>query len=363
MTENRCVRLAAVGDILLQCPPKSSGYPRAIQLVGDDVGEIFQSCDLIFGNLECTLAYDNQLIPTEPRVITDAESVRAVKAAGFGVVTLANNHMFDGRDRGFIKLRSLLDEIDLPHFGAGLNAAEASAAAILQINGLRIAFLGAVDHRSGPYQFASDDAWGVASLEVDRLRQQIRQLRPAVDHVIVSVHWGEERFLVPSPLQLQQARAMVDAGASMILGHHPHVLQGLEIYQGVPIIYSLGNFLADDVYFSSGDAIRWNRLERTGCILLAELSASAVRVTRQIPTFDDGQTVTVDRTNFGAARIRRSARAIAGGVSARRYRREHLWVKTVQPTLAHLRPSQLIHLRPRHVRNALRTLMMSRSAE
>lgn len=356
MTETRSVRLASVGDILLDDPPSSLRYPRSHRLIGEDVGDIFRQCDVVFGNLECTLAVDRGLVPTEPRVITNQGSVRAVKAAGFNVVTLANNHMFDGLDRGFTKLRCLLDEIALPHFGAGLNIAEASAPKVLQVNGLRIAFLGAVDHRSGPYRFASDDGWGVASLDVDRLCEQIGQLRQSVDHVIVSVHWGEERFLVPSPLQLQQARAWVDAGASLILGHHPHVVQGLEYYKNAPIIYSLGNFLADDVYFSNGDAIRWNRLERTGCILLVELSATAVQVTRQIPTFDDGHQVTVDQTKFGAARIHRADRAIAAGVSPGRYQREHLWVKTVQPTLGHLRPSQLIHLRPRHFRNALRML-------
>ena len=356
------VRLAAVGDLLLQRPPTAVAYPRFAQLIGGDIAETFGNCELVFGNLECTLAAEQELIPTEPRVITNADSVYAVKAAGFNVVTLANNHMFDGRDQGFTKLRCLLHEIDLPHFGAGLNSTEASAPAVLHVNGLRIAFLGAVDHRSGPYQFASDTAWGVAPLDAERLAQQIRQLRSRVDHVIVSIHWGEERFLLPSPQQLQQARALVDAGASMILGHHPHVVQGLEVYKDAPIIYSLGNFIADDVYFSNGDAIRWTKLERTGCILLVELSATGVQVTRQIPTFDDGHQVTVDHTNFGTGRIRRAGRAIAGGVSPGRYRREHLWVKTVQPTLRHLRPSQLIHLRPRHFRNALRMLSRAWSA-
>src|SRR5690606_18502259 len=137
------------------------------------------------------------------------------------------------------------------------------------------------------------------------------------------------RFLLPSPQQLRQARMLVESGASLILGHHPHVLQGLETYCGVPIIYSLGNFLADDVYFSDGDAIRWNRLERTGCILLLELTSSGVQVVRQIPTFDDGHLVRVDGSGFGERRIRRSQKAIARGVSARRYRLEYLWVKTI----------------------------------
>lgn len=363
MKETRSVRLASVGDILLNVPPSSLHYPRSPRLIGEDVGNVFQQCDLVFGNLECTLAADQELVPTEPRVIAQADSIRAVKAAGFHVVTLANNHMFDGLDRGFTKLRELLQEIDLLHFGAGLDIDEACTPTAMHVNGLRIAFLGAVDHRSGPYRFAAESTWGVAPLDTERLTRQIIQLRSSFDHIIVSVHWGEERFLLPSPLQLQQARALVDAGASLILGHHPHVLQGLEVYHGAPIIYSLGNFLADDVYFSNGDAIRWNRLERTGCILLLELDANRIQVVKQVPTFDDGHRVSSDNTGFGERRIRRSQKAIAQGVSTRRYRREYLWVKTIKPTLAHLRPSQLRHLRPRHFRNALRMLMRTRRAE
>jgi poly-gamma-glutamate synthesis protein (capsule biosynthesis protein) len=244
----------------------------------------------------------------------------------------------------------------LPHFGAGLNLEEAIAPHIVESNGLRIALIGAVDPSSGPTQFASGDAWGVPSLDLERLGSQIRQLRSTVHHVIVSIHWGEERFQIPSPGQLDQARRLVDAGASLILGHHPHVLQGMEVYRGAPIIYSLGNFLADCVYYANGDTIRWNRVERTGCLLLTELTTDSVRVVEQIPTYDDGRKIHIDRSGFGDRQIRRINRAIERGVSESRYRRERFRIKTLRPTIDHLRPSKLIHLRPRHFRNALRTL-------
>ena len=210
--------------------------------------------------------------------------------------------------------------LELRHFGAGMNLDEAAAPAIVEAGGLRLAFLAAVDQRSGPYRFAAEDQWGVAPLDVDRLARQIRDLREQVHHVVVSVHWGEERFLIPSPVQIEQAHAIVDAGASIVLGHHPHVLQGLEFYRGAPIIYSLGNFIADDVYFSDGDAIRWNRTERTGCILLAELSESAVVNVRQVPTFDTGRLVELDRRRLWIAAHREGesgdcSRRVAGALS------------------------------------------------
>jgi poly-gamma-glutamate capsule biosynthesis protein CapA/YwtB (metallophosphatase superfamily) len=337
-TSDAVVRLAAVGDLLLAPDPAGTPYPRDPALIAPEVRAVLRGCDVVFGNLECTLPGDGRSVAAEPRVIATPELVRAVRAAGFNIVTLANNHTFDCFQPGYENLRGLLKELALPHFGAGMNLDEATAAAIFEAHGLRLAFLGAVDHRSGPYQFAAANQWGVAPLHLDRLTRQIRELRPHVDHVLVSLHWGEERFLIPSPAQVDQAHALVDAGASMVLGHHPHVLQGLEIRRGAPIAYSLGNFIADEVYFTDGDAVRWNRTGRTGCILLAELGPGpAVANVRQVPTYDPGRKVELDHGSFGPRRIAKASRAIARGVTPRRYRREHLWVKTIKPIVQFLR--------------------------
>jgi Bacterial capsule synthesis protein PGA_cap len=347
------VRLAAVGDLLLCKGTDGTRYCRDPGLISPAIRSILAECDVLFGNLEFALPGDGRRVPTEPRVVGSPELVRWVAAAGFNVLTLANNHAFDCLDGGFQELRSLLDELRVPHFGAGMNLDEAVAPAIVEVQGLRLAFLAAADERSGPYRFAAEDQWGVAPLDIDRLARQIQSLREQVHHVIVSVHWGEERFLVPSPLQIEQSHAMIEAGASIVLGHHPHVLQGLESYRGAPIIYSLGNFLADDVYFSDGDAIRWNRTERTGCILLAELSESAAANVRQVPTFDTGRLVEPDLDGFGSRRIEKASRAIVRGVSPARYRREHLWVKTIVPILKHLRWSELKKARPGQLRKMI----------
>ena len=364
VTSKGVIRVAAVGDLLLAPGPAGTPYLRDLGLVSPEVRALLAECDVVFGNLECTLAGDGRCIPAEPRVIGTSELVRAVKAAGFSVVTLANNHTFDCFQSGYENLRGLLKELGLPHFGAGMDLDEAAAPAILEANGLRVAFLGAVDQRSGPYQFATVNGWGVASLDIDRLARQIRDLRSQVDQVLVSLHWGEERFLIPSPTQVEQAHALVDAGASMVLGHHPHVIQGLEIRRGTPIVYSLGNFIADEVYFTSGDAVRWNRTGRTGCILLAELGANGTAANvRQVPTYDPGRTVELDQSGFGQRRIDKTRRAIARGVTLGRYRREHLWVKTVKPILDHLRWSKLKRVRFRHVRNALHGFLQARRVQ
>jgi len=330
-------RLIAVGDLLLPAGPHGLAASRDMSLAFAGVREALAAGDIVFGNLECTLPGDGSMVPTEPRVISTPEMVRAIQPAGFHVVSLANNHAFDCLQPGFHSLRSLLDEMGIAHFGAGDDLRQAAAPAILEAHGIRVAFLGVADERSGAGPFASADHWGVAPLDLDRLTGQIRELRGNVHHVVVSPHWGEERFLIPSPEQVELARSLVDAGASMVLGHHPHVLQGLELHQGRTIIYSLGNFVACEVPYANGDAVRWNRTERTGCLLTAELIGDAIRDVRQHPTHDDGTRIRLDESPLGRRRIATVNRAIRYGITPARYRREHLSVKTICPIMQHLR--------------------------
>jgi poly-gamma-glutamate capsule biosynthesis protein CapA/YwtB (metallophosphatase superfamily) len=356
-------RLAAVGDLLLPVDPTGHRPPRPIDQIFAGVRDILAEADLVLGNLECTLPGDGETVPTEPRVISSPEMIRAIQPAGFHVVSLANNHTFDCFQRGFANLRCLLDELGIRYFGAGGNLEEATAPAVLEAGGVRVAFLGAADRRSGTRPFAGPAQWGVAPLDVDRLCRQIRELRSELGHVIVSPHWGQERLSIPSPEQVDQARRLIDAGASMVLGHHPHVLQGLELHQGRPIAYSLGNFVACEVPYVNGDAVRWNRTERTGCVVTAELTGEAVTNVLQKATYDDGRQVRLDAGSFGQRRIVKVNRALERGVTDRRYRRQSLWVNTIRPILQHMRWSQLKRIRPRHVVKLFRSRRRSRPAD
>ena len=346
---NTTIRLAAVGDILLS---QGGIAPQANSSLFAEVQHLLRQCDIVFGNLECTLG-GSQLAPTEPRVIADESLVRQIGAVPFHVVSLANNHMFDALQDGFHRLRGVLDSLNVKWFGAGLNLQQAKQPVILARNGQTVAFIGAADTRSGPYRFADDAGWGVRPLHITSLCDQIRQLRTQVDHVIVSLHWGEEHFLIPAPLQVEQARQLAQAGATMVLGHHPHVLQGLEWRQNTPVIYSLGNLVACDIPFTDGDWIRWDRLHRTGAIVIAEIGPRGVHSLQQIPTYFDGATVQIDLSRFAQRRIARANLALQRGVSLGRYRREHLWVKTIRPALTHLRWRHLKNLRLSQIRHML----------
>ena len=137
----------------------------------------------------------------------------------------------------------------------------------------------------------------------------------------------------------------------------------MEIYHEVPIIYSLGNFIADEVHFTYGNVVRWNRTGRTGCILMVELSKDGVHNVRQVPTYDAGQAVELDGSQFGPRHIETTRKAIARGVTFARYRREHLWVKTIKPALGYLHWRRVKDLRLRHVRKALGQAVRSRVAD
>ena len=363
VVENQGIRLAAMGDLLLAAGPGGTDPPRETAAIFADVRPLFREADLVVGNLECTLPGSGATVPTEPRVVATEDLVRAVAAVGVTTVSLANNHMFDCLAEGFHRLRRLLDDLGITYFGAGDNLREAAAPAVVQVRGVRVGFLGAADPRTGPSGFAGPSVPGVSPLKMADLIEDIRRLRAEVDHVIVSLHWGEERLSIPSPAQMEQAHALVDAGASLILGHHPHVLQGVEVYRGAPIIYSLGNFVACDVPYTDGDRLIWNRTERTGCVLHAELSASGARVAQQVATYDDGRSVGIDRSGFGARRLARVNRALTRGVTLARYRREYFWVKTVLPALAHLKWSELKGLRLGKVWKFLKTATHASHAE
>jgi poly-gamma-glutamate synthesis protein (capsule biosynthesis protein) len=153
---------------------------------------------------------------------------------------------------------------------------------------------------------------------------------------------------------MMQAHALAEAGASLILGHHPHVIQGLEQHGGVPIVYSLGNCVACDVLFTDGDRLTWNRTERTGGLLQADLSAGGVSNVRVQATYDDGRVVALETSGFGAHRLAHANRALARGVTMGRYHREYFWVKTMLPVLGHLKWSKLKRLRPTQVRKFLK---------
>ncbi|GAB4350453.1 MAG: hypothetical protein Fur0042_18300 [Cyanophyceae cyanobacterium] len=171
---------------------------------------------------------------------SDPESVNVLKAGGVDLVTLANNHTMDYNGPGLKDTMKTLEAAGIHAIGAGREITEARRPKILEIKGQRIAFFG---YYNAHWHAATASGPGTNPRDFDAIAADIKAVRPHVDWVVVNFHWGEEGARFPAGYQMEIARHSIDSGADVIVGHHPHVLQGTEVYKGRPIAYSLGNFI------------------------------------------------------------------------------------------------------------------------
>lgn len=231
MTAGR-IRLKAVGDITLVSKRPSSPF------VG--VADVFADKDILFGNLETVLSKSGQR--AQKAIVLNASPEKAVhlKDAGFDVLNMANNHSMDLGAEGLDETIAALQRSGMLFVGAS-NRMHRHTHAILREKGLNVGFLG---------YFARgfrDEERGLEICRMDpsHMVQEIKDLREHTDAIIVSLHWGIESVFYPSPEQIRVARALIDAGASAVIGHGPRVVQGVERYKHGVIAYSLGNFQFD----------------------------------------------------------------------------------------------------------------------
>ncbi|AUX27858.1 hypothetical protein SOCEGT47_084560 [Sorangium cellulosum] len=229
----------ALGQELLRDPTHDPFAP---------VAALLASADVRFVNLENQLSDQGgeTLHPRQPLVFTGPPvGADALARAGISVVSLANNHMWDYGKPALFETFGHLERVGVAYAGAGRTRREAYAPAVVEHRGFRLAVLAvtAIWNQGSLWQHparefvAAADAYGVAAA-VRAARKQ-----PGIDAVVVSYHGGTEYLDAPLPQARRVALAAIDAGADAFLGHHPHVLQGIEMRRGRPIFYSLGNFI------------------------------------------------------------------------------------------------------------------------
>lgn len=237
------LRLAFAGDVMLV-----DGPGKTIAAGGDPLAPFaaaLADADYRIGNIECAISTGGQ--PMESKIFSfraDPAVVRVLKGR-FDALAVSNNHSGDFGKQAFLQTLGILDAAGIRHFGGGRNLAEAHAPLWIEKNGLRVAVLGYNEFKPRVFE-AEADSPGIAWSEDSEVVADIRAARAAgADLVIPFMHWGWERETVPTERQRQLARLMIDAGADLVVGGHPHVTQGAEIYRGKPILYSLGNFVFD----------------------------------------------------------------------------------------------------------------------
>jgi poly-gamma-glutamate synthesis protein (capsule biosynthesis protein) len=227
--------------------PEVDGYGFA------QVKPLFAGADLVLVNLECPFTERGAPIPKNFNFRARPSTVQVLVEAGVKLVSLANNHLMDYGPDGVVDTIGTLDAAGIAHFGAGRTLAEARKPAILEVGGLKVAFLGYLSlgakHPEPDVVWATGTQAGVAGHPSDwavveaMVREDVAAARKQADLVAVFFHWGREGSKGPDPYQLQLARAAVESGAAVVLGAHPHVLHGMELQGRVPVFYSLGNFI------------------------------------------------------------------------------------------------------------------------
>ncbi|HRJ26830.1 MAG TPA: CapA family protein [Fimbriimonadaceae bacterium] len=233
-----------------------------------DVAQIFRKADVAYANLEIPLTTAITRTPHKSAAAIAARDQFVLKAdpghaaglsqAGFDLLSLANNHAMDYGVAGLKQMRGLLSRQGIKHNGAGGNLADAEKPAVYTAsNGMRVALVSFLAFRGWPGLKAcwpaTETGPGIAVLRFNgevnaaartRISQVVAGARALADLVLVAPHWGLEKQTVPTSYQVALGRAWIDAGADVVVGAHPHVLQGAELYQDRPIFYSMGNLVS-----------------------------------------------------------------------------------------------------------------------
>ncbi len=277
MSKHGRIRMIAVGDVMLGDHPVCIGHgvrsqmeKRGMDYPFQFVSSLLKRGDVTFGNLETVLADvgDDRKSLRNAELRGKAAYCEAIQRAGFSVLSIANNHIMQHGEEAFKETIAGLGVQRI--FPVGIRENEGrSNVFVFEKDCIRMALVSysfrPEKYHEGPRPYAGGDEMIIL--------QHIADLARIHDVVVVSLHWGEEYVNYPSAAQIRNGHRMIDAGAKLILGHHPHVLQGLEEYGGGFVAYSLGNFVFD----------KWQRNPRESVVLDCVMSKNGIEEISWVP--------------------------------------------------------------------------------
>ncbi len=234
------IKMTFFGDLMLDRNVgqiiKQKGLDYIFEKIKD--ADLFKNKNIISCNLEGAVTNSGAHYPLNNAYdfAFSPEIIGQLKNYGFNFFNLANNHFSDQGQRGIDETRQNLDSLGFNYFGCPDGQIGECSYKIIELRNGEIGLVGF----SAVY----------AKLDQEQMKEVIMDLRNKADFIIVNMHWGNEYQHKFNQYQQELAHALIDSGANLVIGHHPHVVQGLEIYQGKPIFYSLGNFIFDQ-YFSA----------------------------------------------------------------------------------------------------------------
>jgi poly-gamma-glutamate capsule biosynthesis protein CapA/YwtB (metallophosphatase superfamily) len=239
----RPLRLASVGDINLGDAPGAAIAANGPRYPWESVGSALRKADIAFGNLECAVSKRGEPFPKQFTFRGTPRALRGLRRhSGMDVLNLANNHVGDYGTEAMLDTVRAVERMDMKAVGAGGNLNRALQPQVVERLGLRVAFVGFSE--IAPVEFAaSGDRPGTAWADPGSIARAVQAARRRADVVVATFHWGIEKAALESAAQQALAQAAVDAGAQLVIGAHPHVLQPLRREGAALVAYSLGNFV------------------------------------------------------------------------------------------------------------------------
>jgi poly-gamma-glutamate synthesis protein (capsule biosynthesis protein) len=274
------ITLIAVGDISFGRGIEVVFADRGVN-VFNDVRDIIQCPDIVFGNLESVLSEQGTAINKPDLNLLDgrvsktvrlkgnSNAAQALAQIGFKILSLANNHVMDYGAIAVEDTVRILRNVGVKVTGIGYSMQEAITPIIITVKGFRLAFLSFSAFSKGIPQ----EGIFISPCDAKIVSRSIEIAKQSSDHVIVSFHWGMENYRYPFRDAIDLGRKAVDAGACLVVGHHPHVIQGIESYRNGIIAYSLGNFLFDSI------EMEWRKAIALSC----SLDAHGIREWQAVP--------------------------------------------------------------------------------
>ena len=248
--EKKIISVVLVGDIMLD---RGVEYMIKTEGKGDfkfpflKIADYLNKANILFGNLEGPVSDKGIKVGSIYSFRAEPEVIEGLTFAGFNLISLANNHAFDYGREALEDCLARLSKAQISYVGTGFNEAEAFSPVIKEVKGVKIGFLAYTN--LGPETWKATErnsgiAW-VSEKDMEKIKENIKSAKEKVDILIVSLHAGEEYAAEPTQFQIEFSKAAIDAGADLVIGHHPHVVQKSEKYKDKWIFYSLGNFVFD----------------------------------------------------------------------------------------------------------------------
>lgn len=238
-----------VGDILFD-PDFNPMYHASVKggvlnCIEDEILNYLRASDVFLINNEFTYGERGKPLTGKTWTFQAAPStVNLLKDMGADIVSLANNHVYDYGEIGFADTMAVLDEAEIPYVGAGMNISEAAEGYYFIINGIKVGIVAASRAEKVSFTPVADynKAGVMGTYDSENFLKAVKFAKSQCDYLIAYVHWGTENSTKLETAQKEMAREYIDAGVDAVIGGHTHCLQGMEFYNGKPIVYSVGNF-------------------------------------------------------------------------------------------------------------------------